>query len=306
MAVRTRIGTVLSRSTLTPHLVRITLEVGDLPTTGIADEYVRLMFPVRSTVDGPQALPAGAEVVLPEIDDDWNVTWPDGVEPPEYRVYTISDHRWVDGVAQVDIDIALHDAGVGSDWARRVEPGSRIGFVEPHGLYKPAESVPWQLLVCDITGLPALARILRGLEAGQRVEAVVVLTDERDRIPLPSAADVDVEWVVVDRDTDTCAALEEAVTGRELPQDGPRYVWLAGEARASRAIRRHLRRELGWPQSDFYTCGYWQIEKEKWDARFEEVEEQVMAEARRVQAELADDEGAYLDAIDDIYEKAGL
>ncbi|WP_375001400.1 siderophore-interacting protein [Aeromicrobium sp. CTD01-1L150] len=299
-AVRTRIGTVVSRSTLTPHLVRITLDVGDMSTTGIPDEYVRLMIPADPSTA------RGADVVLPEIDEQWNVTWPEGVEPPAYRVYTISDHRWIDGVAEVDIDIALHDAGVGSDWAKVCEPGDRIGFVEPHGLYVPVEGVPWQLLVCDITGLPALARILRGLDAGQRAEAVVVLTDERDRIALPSAADVDVRWVVVDTETDTSDALSEAVTARELPAEGPRYVWLAGEARASRAVRRRLRRELGWPQSDFYTCGYWQIDKEKWESRFQQVEDVVLAESRRAQAELADDHGAFLDALDDIYEKVGL
>ena len=84
-------------------------------------------------------------------------------------------------------------------------------------------------------------------------------------------------------------------------------MWLAGEARASRAVRRRLRRELGWPQSDFYTCGYWQIDAEKWNARYEEVADQVIAEAAaRPQARAGDDEGAYLDELEDIYEKAGL
>ena len=93
---------------------------------------------------------------------------------------------------------------------------------------------------------------------------------------------------------------------RELPADGSRYVWLAGEARASRAVRRHLRRELRWPQSDFYTCGYWQVDAEIWNARYEEVADQVIAEAEQAQARAGDDEGAYLDALEDIYEKAGL
>ena len=91
-----------------------------------------------------------------------------------------------------------------------------------------------------------------------------------------------------------------------LPADGSRYVWLAGEARASRAVRRHLRRELGWPQSDFYTCGYWQIDAERWNRRYEEVADEVAAEAERVRAQVGDDEGAFLDALDDIYENAGL
>jgi hypothetical protein len=71
-------------------------------------------------------------------------------------------------------------------------------------------------------------------------------------------------------------------------------------------VRRHLRRELGWPQSDFYTCGYWQVDAEKWNTRYEEVADQVIAEAHEAEARAGGDEGVYLDALDDIYDKAGL
>ncbi|MFI5429726.1 siderophore-interacting protein [Aeromicrobium sp. UC242_57] len=150
-----------------------------------------------------------------------------------------------------------------------------------------------------------MARILRELSPGQRAVVHMVLTDEGDKIVLPSAADVDITWQVVAKDTDICDAMSEAVTSRELPTSD-RYVWLAGEARASRAVRRHLRRELKWPQSDFYTCGYWQIEAEKWNARYEEVADVVMQKSTEAQQQIGEDEGAYLDALDDIYESVGL
>ena len=249
--------------------------------------------------------PAGAELAIPKIDDDWKISLPDGAVEPESRVYTVSDHRVVDGDTRIDLDIALHDEGIGSDWARTCEPGDRVGLIEPHGLYAAPAGVGWQLLVADITGVPAVARILRELEPGQRVEVVIVLTDAGDEIALPSPADVEVTWQVVAKDTDICDALAEAVTSRELPETD-RYVWLAGEARASRAVRRHLRRELRWPQSDFYTCGYWQIEAEKWNARYEQVADEVLAKAKEVEQKVGDDQGAYLDALDDIYESVGL
>lgn len=295
--MRTFAATVIGRRQLSAHLVTITLgDLGDFPTTGVPDEYVRLLI-----------APPGEPVVLPEIDEEtWTITYPDGAAELTHRVYTVSDHRVVDGKAQIDVDIALHEKGIGSDWARDCAVGSQVGVLEPRGLYAAPAGVEWQLLVADITGVPALARILRGLEPGQRAEAVVVVTDPADEIPLPSAGDVTLTWQVVDRETDLCGALADAVTAQELPTEGSRYVWLAGEARASRAVRRHLRRELGWPQSDFYTCGYWQIDAEKWNARYEAVAEQVIAEAQEAQARAAGDEGAYLDALDDIYEKAGL
>ncbi|MEV7397941.1 siderophore-interacting protein [Aeromicrobium sp. NPDC092404] len=293
--MKTYAATVLGRRQLSAHLVTVTLGGLDgFVSTGVPDEYVRVLIP-----------PAGAELAIPQIDDDWTVTLPEGAVEPESRVYTVSDHRVVDGDTRVDLDIALHDEGVGSDWARTCQPGDRVGMIEPHGLYAAPAGVGWQLLVADITGVPAVARILRGLQPGQKADVVIVLTDPGDEIPLPSAADVEVTWQVVDRETDICDALAEAVTSRDLPAED-RYVWLAGEARASRAVRRHLRRELGWPQADFYTCGYWQIEAEKWNARYEEVAAEVMAKAKAVEQEVGDDQGAYLDALDDIYESVGL
>jgi NADPH-dependent ferric siderophore reductase len=293
--VKTYAATVLGRRRLSAHLVTVTLgELDGYTSTGIPDEYVRVLIP-----------PAGAELALPQIDDDWTVTYPEGAVEPAHRVYTISDHRVVDGQVQLDLDIALHDEGIGSDWARTCRRGDRVGLIEPHGLYAAPDGVGWQLLVADITGLPAVARILRRLEPGQRADVVIVLTDPDDEIPLPSSADVTVRWQVVDRETDVADALAEAVTSRELPADD-RYVWLSGEARASRAVRRHLRRELGWPQADFYTCGYWQVDAEKWAARYEEVAEVVTTKAAEVQKQVGEDEGAYLDALDDIYESVDL
>jgi NADPH-dependent ferric siderophore reductase len=293
--VKTYAATVLGRRPLSAHLVTVTLGgLTDYASTGIPDEYTRVLIP-----------PAGAALALPEIDEKWNITYPDGAAEPDFRVYTISDHRVVDGQTRIDLDIALHDEGVGSEWARTCRPGDQVGLIEPHGLYAAPDDVGWQLLVADITGVPAVARILRGLSSAQQAVVHLIVTDPGDEIALPSAADVDLTWEVVDRETDICGALEKAVLSRELP-DADRYVWLAGEARASRAVRKHLRRKLGWPQSDFYTCGYWQIEAEKWNARYEEVAAEVEKKSAEAQRRIGEDQGAYLDALDDIYESVGL
>lgn len=288
-------ATVLGRRRLSAHLVSISLAVeGDFATTTIPDEYLRVMI-----------APEGAELVLPHIDENYTVTYPDGAVEPESRVYTVSDHRIVDGVVQLDIDIALHEVGIGSDWARTCEPGDQVGLTEAHGLYAAPADVPWQLLVCDITGVPALARILRGLNPEQKVDVHVVLTDHGDEIALPSPADVNLTWQVVQDERHISEALSDVVLGWDLPDEG-RYVWLAGEARASRVVRKHLRRTLGWPQAAFYTCGYWQLDAEKWNARYEQVAEQLQPEFQEV-AKLAEtDEGLYLDKIDEIYERVGL
>lgn len=293
--MRTFRAKVTAKARLSPHLVRITLGgLTNYATTGIPDEYARVLI----------ASP-GESLVLPDISDDWVVTFPEGAVEPAQRVYTVSDHRTVAGAVELDLDVVVHDGGIGAAWAQRCEPGDEVGLIEPHGLYAAPRAVGWQLLVADLTGVPALARILRALQPGQCVQATVVVTDAADEIALPSPADVSVTWQVVGTENDITGALAAAVTECALP-DADRYVWLAGEARASRAVRRHLRRELRWPQSDFYTCGYWQIDAEKWNRRYEEVAADVIARATEAETTSGGDEGAYLDALDDIYESAGL
>lgn len=293
--MRTFRAKVVKKTLLSPHLISVTLGgLTGYATTGIPDEYVRVMI-----------APHGQSLVLPEISDDWVVTFPEGVIEPEQRVYTVSDYRVIDDVVEFDLDIVLHDGGVGSTWAMNVRPGDEVGLIEPHGLYAAPEGVGWQLLVSDLTGVPALARILRGLRPGQRVDAIVVVQDAADEIALPSAADVSVTWKVVATESDITSALTLAVTGADLPKSD-RYVWLAGEARASRAVRRYLRRELGWPQSDFCTCGYWQIDASKWNRLYDEVAAEVLGKAKEAESKASGDEGAYLDALEDIYESVGL
>ena len=58
--MRTYAATVIGRRQLSPHLVTVTLgDLGDFPTTGVPDEYVRLL------IGEP-----GADLVLPEIDEE--------------------------------------------------------------------------------------------------------------------------------------------------------------------------------------------------------------------------------------------
>jgi NADPH-dependent ferric siderophore reductase len=237
-------ATVVRKVRLSAHLVTVTLRPEDFTSTGVPDEYVRLMI-----------APEGAELAIPTYDENWVMRVPEGAVEPAARVYTISDHRVVDGVPEVDIDIAVHDHGVGADWVRRCVPGDEVGMMVPHGLYAAPADTAWQLLVADVTGLPALARILRDLRPGQRVEAVVVLTDDGDRIALPSPADVDVRWVVVEpaaRPASSCDARSTgrrptstpAATGRSRPRSGTP----ATRRSRRRSARRPARPTSSWPR----------------------------------------------------------
>ena len=86
---------------------------------------------------------------------------------------------------------------------------------------------------------------------------------------------------------------------------GPGYVWFAGEAAESRAVRKYLRRERGWPRRPVRVLGYWRVDQEAWLARYDAARrelEQVYTQA--VAAGRPSDEA--LELYDDALEAAGL
>ena len=85
--------------------------------------------------------------------------------------------------------------------------------------------------------------------------------------------------------------LAELVREHELP-NGSGYCWFAGEAGESRAVRKHLR-GLGWTIDQFDIVGYWRYDSETWDAKFAEVQDEVVAVYVRAMADGKGDKVAF-------------
>lgn len=274
-------GIVKQAVHLTPHLVRVTLGgdgIADFVSTGIGDEYVRVFFPHG---DDP------TDVSLPVPDGDWWAT-PDGAPEAPMRTYTISAVRPEAG--EVDIDFVIHLAGVAGPWAARAQPGHVLGLNSPTGLYKPPAGIAWQVLASDLTGLPAIARIVASVPEGVRTRVVLEIADEADRIPLDVGEHVEVTWVVGGngRGPSTLGHVVRSVVDDRLPLDEG-YVWVAGETVALRDVRKYLRRELGLPVARFKVIGYW-TPIEDWDAKFAALPDAVQQELDAIWTAIPDAE----------------
>ena len=53
-----------------------------------------------------------------------------------------------------------HAGGVAGPWARTAQPGQVVYLTDARGWYAPPDDSAWQLLIADLTGLPALERIV--------------------------------------------------------------------------------------------------------------------------------------------------
>ncbi|MFT4030227.1 MAG: siderophore-interacting protein [Protaetiibacter sp.] len=230
-------------------------------------------------------------------DPEWYAAWramPVTDRPP-FRTYTIRGFEGEDllvdfalhgpdgPAARWALDAALGDEllVLGPN-ATHPGPYGGIDFVPP------ARS-DHHLLAGDETAAPAIARILEQLPAAARGTVVVELPQAADATYLPAHPGFEVHSLARDGGAHG-AALVEAVTAVaaqhleahpgaepeevdieegllwEVPRNArggaalksaPLYAWLAGEASAITAIRRHLVKELGIDRRAVAFMGYW-------------------------------------------------
>ncbi|MFJ5120479.1 MULTISPECIES: siderophore-interacting protein [unclassified Kitasatospora] len=284
---------------LTPRMARVTFEAETLDETvgRLPDQQVKLCFPREGQAE--PVLPARSEdpmgwyracLAVPEAERPW------------LRSFTVRRRR--PGTRLLEIDFVLHgdsgpasgpdsgpDGGPAAAWARRARPGDRLGMVGPSELY--ARPVPlatavaeadWVLLAGDETALPAIGTLLEALPPGTGAVAFIEVAEEAERQRLDSRADLTVHWLHRDGAAPG-GPLTAAVRAADLPGGTP-FAWLAGEAAAVRALRRHLVEERGLARPSVEFAGYWRHRLTQDDAPTEED----LADAREKLAQAARDQ----------------
>ncbi|MEV5594514.1 siderophore-interacting protein [Streptomyces sp. NPDC052496] len=281
---------------LSPHLMRITFGGPDLAGFRLdgPDQQVKLYFP-RHGQDTPR---------LPEPSGDGDLMrWYQAFqaipedERPWMRSYTIRAHHPGDGT--IDIDFVLHGtdttgspaggpvsgpaggpvSGPATRWAGAAAPGDLLGMFGPSAYFArpvPLGTADWTLLAGDETALPAIGTLAEWLPEGARAVAYIEVAEAADEQSFDTRGDLTVHWV--HRGTGPAGPgelLAEAVRRARFPA-GSVFAWLAGEAGAVRALRRHLVEDRGLDKRDIDFTGYWRRALTQDDAPTEED----LAEAR--------------------------
>jgi NADPH-dependent ferric siderophore reductase len=203
---------VVRREQLSDHFVRIVLGGLDgFASTGIPDEWVGLVVPGQF----------------------------------QSRYYTV--RSW-DG-AELTLDVVVHEQGLVTEWAQRDVVGETVTITEPKGSFALPAEAGWLLLVGDLTGLPAMARIAESSTLPTRL-----WVESPDVVGGYLPADADVQWSVPP--SDGASAIAAVVESIDWPA-GEGYFWMAGESSQMRAIRKHLMRERRLPSAAYDVMGYW-------------------------------------------------
>jgi NADPH-dependent ferric siderophore reductase len=241
-------------------------------------------------------------VELPTAPDTSIGIYFDGPDAPQGRTYTVRDGDLTSRL--ITVDILLHGDGPGTRWALRTAPGDIVTIGHPGSWYSPRLSSESQLLVADLAGLPALARVLESLPPNAAALAVVEVVDQGDLDYFPQRSEIE---IVSSVGTGNGVA-ESVLTGyvRAAYDRYPwQYCWFAGEAGTARAVRKFLRRELLWGFDQFDVMGYWRLDSVAWDKRYAAVGPRLFAAYQQAVADGIDERLA-AEEFDLALEQSGL
>ncbi|MFI5564188.1 siderophore-interacting protein [Amycolatopsis japonica] len=242
--IRIRQAEVVRTEMIGSGLLRVTL--GGPGTAGFEahspDEHVKILFPELD-----------AEPRLPVQDGDM-LRWPK--PSPTSREYTV--RRYDPASGELDLDVALHEGGLGSGWAEKVTPGTPVHVAGPPGGLIVPHTYDRYLLAGDVTALPAIARWLEELPRTAAGWAFIEVTDASEEIELSAPEDVEVHWLHRgDVAPGVSDVLARAVRTIEVPAGERLYAWVAGEAGQIKPLRRWLKNDLGLGKDDHDVTGYW-------------------------------------------------
>jgi len=226
----------------------------------------------------------------------------DATTAPPGRTYSIRNHDPISN--RINVDVVLHGHGVGSTWAQTAAVASEVVVAHARSWYRPGPSTDWQLLVADLPGLPAAARIVEELAPANQAIAIVEVAEEADLEYLPHRTNVTVIATVGTGNGDGESVLAQLVAAQPLPA-GRGYCWFAGEAGQSRAVRKYLRGQHHWDAAQFDILGYWRRDSEAWDKRYAPVASDLFAVYEKALADGKSDKLA-AEEFDDALEQAGL
>ncbi|MCV2401471.1 siderophore-interacting protein [Marinomonas sp. C2222] len=250
--LKERLANVVSVVDLSPTLRRVRLQGADLHDfqfDELAPEiHVKLFFPTESQPELrlPKATPDGKSA-------DWSGL-KEGLLSP-CRNYTI---RAFDAEAgTVDIDLVLHDEGVGGPWAKQAQVGQTLGLFGPRSWKFPPLGAVNYVFFADETSVPALARWLEILPSDAKVEAFIEMPSAESEIPLPHHGGATIHWLQNNDGFYGESLINAANNLSSQALNANTWVWGATEAHAVASLKRFFLQESGVNPSNIDVVAYW-------------------------------------------------
>ncbi|MEP9394905.1 siderophore-interacting protein [Gordonia sp. VNQ95] len=213
-------ATVVARECPDPHLMRLTIDIGDAATD---PTWEQPNVAVRVNLG-------------PRFDD-------------ASRVYTVRDADRSRSLITLDV-VRHRSSSPMMRWSAAVRAGDQVTIVGPRPHFVVPEGRADAVLFADDSAIPALYEILRQWPSHRRADAFVLSHSDFAFDELPRSAQIAVHRVTV-----ADGGLEAAARTIEHPAEV--VVWAAGEREDMRTIRRYFRNSVGLGKDDVAVFGYW-------------------------------------------------
>lgn len=228
MAKELRNTTVLSKQTVTPNMIRLTL-AGDC------------------LADFPQGYEGGYIKVMLNDDSGDKIA----------RSFTI--RKFNPAGPWLTIELVSHgDHGPAARWISKVKAGDDVAILGPGACKRLNQDADWFLLAGDMTALPAISVNLELLPEDARGIAVLEVLDEADKVELAKPENVEVIWLENNEPEANLSPLSDAVQNLTWLEGQP-STWVAGEFNTSRNLRQFFRHKMKIDKDFMYVSCYWKI-----------------------------------------------
>jgi len=172
------------------------------------------------------------------------------------RSYSVWDINSNEGF--LDLAIATHSNGIGSQWAKECQMGDQIYFKWKKGNFLADDSADSYLMVGDLSALSHLYMVNRNIGKNKQLASLIYSQQKSELFPdIDGSTPFDFYDFPQNPSTEIIAKLKKIVP--ELK--GKKMVYVAGDSRLCVALNQFFRKELQWPTKQIKTKPFWNPEK---------------------------------------------
>lgn len=158
----------------------------------------------------------------------------------------------------IDLAIATHGNGIGTNWIKTSKLGDSVYFKWKKGKFTIDQSADSYLMIGDLSALSHLYIINRNLTKEKQVESIIYSENINDLF-----ADVDGTnpFQFYQMQQNTPKEIINKLQSLIIKMQGQKMVYLAGDSRVCIALNEYFRKSLNWETKYIKTKPFWNPEK---------------------------------------------
>lgn len=172
------------------------------------------------------------------------------------RTYSVWDIDNTKGT--LDLAIATHSNGVGTDWIKKCETGNEVPFVWKKGNFVLDNNANSYLFIGDLSALSHLYIINRNLAKDKKVESILYSHNQNGFF-----ADIDgsTPFHFYEMHQNPYNEIIRRVKEIVPNMTGRKMVYIGGDSRICVGLNQFFKRELNWDTKQIKTKPFWNPDK---------------------------------------------